>query len=269
MEIPHETVGGFEIPALGLGTWKLKGDRCESTVREALELGYRHIDTAAMYDNEEAVGRGIEKVPREDLFLTTKVWRNSLSYKDFKDSTYRSLEKLDTDYLDLLLVHWPNSSVPLEETARAMDELADEEVVRHLGVSNFTADLLSEIGIISDHPIRVNQVEFHIGVDQIDILNYAREEGKVITAYAPLGKGQVIDYPKVRGVAEKYHRSPAQIALRWVVQQENVIAIPKASSSAHLEENMKVFEWSLEKADMERLSAVQTGRQFDPSWAPW
>lgn len=246
-------IQGVSIPKLGLGTWNLRGKACTEVVKEALNLGYRHIDTAVFYDNEEEVGEGIADFPREELFLTTKIWKDKLHYEDFLRSTENSLRRLDTEYVDLLLIHWPNSAVPLEETLRAMDELMEEGKVRAIGVSNFDRELLQRAEKLARNPILNDQVKYHINNNQGELLNYCQEKQISLTAYSPLGRGETLQLKKVKKMAQKYGKSPAQISLRWLVQQENVIAIPKASSPDHLKENMALFDWELEEEDMERL----------------
>ncbi len=258
-----KTTGACSIPALGLGTWKLNGNECETVVEQAIDLGYRHIDTAAFYENEEEVGRAIKGYEREKLFVTTKVWKDKLRYNDFKKSTETSLRKLETEYVDLLLVHWPNPEVPIEETTRAMNELVEEGKTRHIGVSNFSRSQLEEAKNLSDHPIVNNQVKYHLGMDLDPLLNYCRENNVLLTAYSPLGRGKVLEREEVKELARKYEKSPGQIALKWLIEQENVVAIPKAGSVSHLRENIQLFDWDLDEDDRETLNRLVIKTQIN------
>ncbi|MFB6291349.1 MAG: aldo/keto reductase [Candidatus Bipolaricaulia bacterium] len=245
------------IPALGLGTWKLRGKECEEVVKKAIDIGYRHIDTAIFYDNEEYVGRAIEDYRREDLFITTKVWKDKLRYEDFKRSTEGSLRRLGTDHLDLLLVHWPNPKIPLEETIKAMNELIEEGKTMNIGVSNFSKSQLRKARKLSDFPIVTNQVKYHLGMDLGPLLNYCKENGVFLTAYSPLGRGKVPELEELSEIAAKYGKTPGQIALKWLINQDNVLAIPKASSKDHLKENIDLFDWELENDDIEKLNQLK------------
>jgi 2,5-diketo-D-gluconate reductase B len=251
----HVAAGGARIPELGLGTWQNRGESCTETVRTALELGYRHVDTAQAYDNERAVGEGIATadVDRDDVFLTTKVWRSNLHAEDVHASVRESLEKLDTDSVDLLLVHWPHPRVPVGETLEAMAELRADGLVDHLGVSNFTRSQLQDARQVVDAPIVANQVQYHPFIDQSDLRDYCVENGVALTAYSPLARGDVLGDEVLADIGQRYDRSAAQIALRWLVQQAHVVAIPKASSRAHLEANLAVFDFELTEAEMERI----------------
>ncbi|MCF7889674.1 aldo/keto reductase [Candidatus Bipolaricaulota bacterium] len=252
-----KSIDSCSVPALGLGTWKLKGKECEETVRKAIDIGYRHIDTAIFYDNEEEVGNAIADHRRDELFLTTKVWKDKLHYRDFKRSAEGSLKRLGTGYIDLLLIHWPNPDIPLEETIKAMDELVKEGKVRHIGVSNFDESQLREALNLSDHPIVTNQVKYHLGADRTPMLNYCRENGIFLTAYSPLGRGKVLESEELTEIAARYGKTPGQIALKWLIRQDNVLAIPKASSADHLRENISLFDWDLEKKDVEKLDRIE------------
>jgi len=253
MEIPDVTASNCSIPAIGLGTWKLRGKECERTVRSALEVGYRHIDTAAFYDNEDEVGQAISDFNSDRLFITTKVWKDSLRYGDFKRSTEDSLIRLGLERVDLLLIHWPNPEVPIEETLEAMHDLVDEGKVEHIGVSNFSKEQLDRAIEKSSYPLVNNQVEYHLGQDRDGLLKYCRDNSVSLTAYSPLGKGDVLGNETVRNLAAKYGKTPGQIALKWLIEQDNVIAIPKASSRDHLEENIDLFDWELAGEDIEEI----------------
>lgn len=256
MKNKTKSINGTSIPALGLGTWNMRGSECEKSVRKAIELGYRHIDTAAFYENEKSVGKAINDFQRDELFITTKVWKDKLRYEDFKRSTEGSLNRLDTNYVDLLLIHWPNEEVPIRETIKAMNELVEEGKVRHIGVSNFSKDQLNRARESSSEPIVTNQVKYHVGMDRNSLLHYCRENGLFLTAYSPLGQGEVSNQAELSDIAAKYDKSPGQIALKWLIIQENVLVIPKASSVSHLRENIQLFDWQLEEEDVDKLNRL-------------
>lgn len=269
-------VQGTSVPALGLGTWQLTGQTCRETVETALEMGYRHVDTAQAYGNERQVGLGMDAaaVDREEVFLTTKLDGSNRDERSVRRSTRESLNKLGTDYLDLLLIHWPNTPwmAPLSETLGAMNDLVEEGLVRHIGVSNFSPSLLDKARDISSTPIFTDQVQYHPYWDQRKLLDYCRIHDVLLTAYSPLARGGVLDDPALVQIGNRYGKSPAQVALRWLVQQEGVAAIPKASSREHLEANLAVFDFELTDAEMARIrdpSKVKTGVQFVRSQLPF
>ncbi|RKS83857.1 diketogulonate reductase-like aldo/keto reductase [Haloarcula quadrata] len=269
-------IQGTSVPALGLGTWQLTGQSCRETVETALGMGYRHIDTAQAYGNERQVGLGMDAaaVDREDVFLTTKLDGSNRDERSVRRSTRESLNKLGTDYLDLLLIHWPNTPwmASLSETLGAMNDLVEEGLVRHIGVSNFSPSLLDRARDISSAPIFTDQVQYHPYWDQRKLLDYCRIHDVLLTAYSPLARGGVLDDPALVQIGNKYGKSPAQVALRWLVQQDGVAAIPKASSREHLEANLAVFDFELTDAEMERIrdpSKVKTGVQFVRSQLPF
>jgi len=214
-----------------------------------------------MYENEAAVGRAIDAadVPRKELFLTTKVWRTNLRHDDVIDSVESSLDDLGVDYLDLLLIHWPHPRVPVEETLAAMTELRETGRVRHLGVSNFTASQLRDAVRVADSPIVANQVLYHPYTDQSELRSVCREHDVALTAYSPLARGAVLDDDALAEIGDRYGKSAAQVALRWLVQQDGVVAVPKASSRDHLEANLAVFDFELSAAEVERIDALTPG----------
>lgn len=246
---------GVRIPKIGLGTWQNTGTECSKTVEAALDAGYRHIDTAQAYDNEQAVGDGIAQadIDRENIFLTTKVWRSNLRYEDVLESVHESLDNLHVDYVDLVLIHWPHPRIPLEETLEALSELHDEGVVKSIGVSNFTRSQLEEARRISEPPIVANQVLYHPYTDQSELQQYCAANGLALTAYSPLARGDVLSEETLERIGRQYDKSAAQVALRWLIQQEGVVAIPKASSKSHLEQNLDVFDFSLTDAEMAQI----------------
>ena len=249
----HQTIKGEKVPALGLGTWRLSGEECRRVVERALALGYRHIDTAQMYRNEDEVGKGMQSsgVNREEVFLTTKVWPSDFSYKRIIETTRESLKRLRTDRVDLLLMHWPSQGVPLEETLSAMRELQEEGSVRHIGVSNFPPSMVEDATLHAE--IFCNQVEYHPYQAQDDLLEQAKEMDYLLTAYRPLSKGTILNDETLQEIAEAHGKTPAQVALRWLIQQEKVAAIPKATSEDHLKSNLDVFDFELSEEEMERI----------------
>ncbi len=263
--------GGERVPALGLGTWQLEGDAARDAVTHALELGYRHLDTAQIYENEQAVGDGLRAadVDRDGVFLTTKVWRDRLAYRDVLASTDESLRKLKVEVVDLLLVHWPSEEVELAETLDAFQEVQHAQKARHIGVSNFTPSLLGEALRLAPGLV-CNQVEYHPYLDQSALLGVAREHRLFLTAYCPLARGAVLDDAVIREIAEAHGRSPAQVALRWLVQQDRVAAIPKAATAEHRAANLDVFDFALGADEMAEITNLATpdGRLIDPDFAP-
>jgi len=258
MDAEYVTVQGVEVPSVGLGTWQLAGEECREAVETALELGYRHVDTAQAYGNERAVGDALAAagVDREEVFLTTKLDGENRSRRDVLRSTDESLAKLDTDYVDLLLIHQPAYG-PLgpdrAETLRAMGELVDAGKVRRVGVSNFGVDRLDAARAASSRPIFTDQVQFHPYWDQRELLDYCAIHDVLLTAYSPLCHGGVLDDPVLSEIGRSYGKSPAQVAIRWVVQHDPVVAIPKATSREHLAENLDVFDFRLTDDEVERI----------------
>ena len=265
----YQTVQGTDVPALGFGTYKLLGDACERGVQHALELGYRHIDTAQAYGNEQFVGAALaaSAVPREEIFLTTKVPPENFARDVARQSTLESLNKLRTDYLDLLLLHWPNPEVPLAETLGALMELREQGAVRHIGVSNFPSSLVDEAQ--SYAPIFANQVEYHPYLGQETLLRQARDEDYLLTAYSPVARGKVLSDETLLEIGEAHGKSPAQVALRWLIQQDHVAAIPKANSEKNRVSNFEIFDFELSEGEMARIFALERGeRLVSPAWAP-
>ncbi len=264
----YHNIGGTAVPALGLGTYQLTGAACTEGVADALALGYRHVDTAAMYGNEAEVGAGLRQsgVPRADVFLTTKVWIDRLDAAGVRRSTHRSLDALGVDYLDLLLIHWPSPTVPLEETLGAMFALRRAGSVRHVGVSNFPPALLEKACALG--PIFANQVEYHPYLNQDALLEACRAQGVLLTAYTPLAKGRVTTDPAIGVIARRHGKTPAQVTLRWLVQR-GVAAIPKARTPAHRRANLDIFDFALSADEMAEMGALARGlRTATPSFAP-
>ncbi len=267
----YKNIQGLDVPEIGLGTYKLHDRECSRVIRAALDIGYRHIDTAQMYKNEREIGEAlsVSNVPREDIFLSTKIWHTNLEADDVLQTTEESLRHLDTPYVDLLMIHWPNDQYDLRATIESMLVLRDQGKAMNIGVSNFPLSLLKKVNDEIRAPIFCDQVEFHPFIDQLDLLDYAIEKDIMITAYSPLAQGEVVENKELQEIAEKYGKSPAQIALRWLIEQENVVAIPKASSEEHLKENFDVFDFFLEDEDFERIDKLEKGKRLvNPSFAP-
>mgnify|MGYP002760314020 FL=1 len=260
------------MPMLGLGTWKNEDPQaCTNAVATALEAGYRHIDTAQAYGNEEHVGRGIERadVPRDDVFLATKVWIDQLSYDDVLASTEESLRKLGVDAVDLLYVHWPAGEYDPEGTFRAFDELVDDGTVDRIGISNFEPEQVDDAIDRADAPIFANQVELHPLLPQAELRAHCADRGVEVVAYSPLARGAVFDVPVLTEIAEKHGVTEAQVSLAWL-REKGVTAIPKATSESHIRDNLASLDLALDAEDVAAIDAIdRTERQVDPSFAPW
>ena len=248
-------VGEAEIPKIGLGTWQNTGEQCARSVKTALDAGYRHIDTAQMYDNEQQVGNGIEAagVDRDEVFLTTKVWRSNLRGEDVQETVHESLDRLDTGYIDLLLIHWPHPRVPVEETIKAMADLRDDGLVSHLGVSNYTTAQFREARDVAESPLVTDQVLYNPLKDQSDLHEYLTDHDRSLTAYSPLARGALVEDEMLADIGSTYDKSAPQVALRWLIQQERVVVIPKATSPAHIRSNLAVFDFELTDREMRRI----------------
>ncbi|TXT56130.1 MAG: Glyoxal reductase [Candidatus Thorarchaeota archaeon] len=260
------------IPRIGLGTWQnTDPEQCAESVKTALELGYRHIDTAQFYKNEEYVGKGLNQsdVPRGEIILATKVWIDRLGHEDLKKSVDKSLERLDTAYIDLLYVHWPAGKYDPEGTFKAMGELVDEDKIKHIGVSNFTPVLLDEALKVSEYSIIANQVETHPLNQQDEMLKYLQEKDMTLVAYSPLARGNVMDIPELQEIAEKHDVSEAQVSLAWLWSHEKVAAIPKGTSKEHIQENLDAANLRLDNEDIKKIQSIdKEKRLIDPAFAP-
>jgi len=263
------TVQGITIPKLGFGTSQITGSDCVVAVRDALELGYGHIDTARAYGNEAQVGEGLHDSGRnrDEVFLTTKLWYSELSAVGVHDQLEQSLRDLRTEYVDLLLIHWPNPEFPLARTLDAMLEAQEAGRVRQIGVANFPSVLLREA--LEHAPLICDQIEYHPYLGQPHVLALARERDLMVTAYAPLAQGEVLRDPVIREVAAAHDTTAAQIVLRWLLDQPNVAAMPKASSHEHRAANLAVFDIELSDEERAGIAGLERGRRtIDPSWAP-
>lgn len=262
---------GAAIPAIGLGTWELRGRACARLVEQALRLGYRHIDTAQAYENEREVGEGVRAsgVKRSDVFVTTKVWTTHFAPNDLLRSTKESLARLRMTEVDLLLLHWPNPQVPLEETLGALVEARRLGLTRHIGVSNFTVALIEEAVAKSSAPLVCNQVEYHPYLEQNKVLAACRANGLALVAYSPVAKGRVKNAEALHRIGARYEKTAAQVCLRWLIQQD-VVAIPRTSKVERLSENLDVFDFNLTDDEMGEIFAMGTrgGRITDFGFAP-
>jgi diketogulonate reductase-like aldo/keto reductase len=266
---------GAAIPALGLGTWTLKGEHCAEMVTEALAIGYRHVDTAASYDNEAAVGSGLRAsgVGRDNVFITTKVWWTDIAPGDLERSAESSLKRLGLDQVDLLLIHWPNPRIPLEGSIKALNNAKRSGLARHIGVSNFPTAMLSQAIALSDAPLVANQVEHHPYLGQTKVLGACREAGMAMVSYCPLSRGgSLFEEKAVTEAARRHSKTPGQVVLRWHVQQDGVVAIPRTNRLARLAENFAIFDFALSDAEMAAVSALARPNSricdfdFSPQW---
>ena len=259
------------MPMLGLGTWENDDhDRCVESVRAALELGYRHVDTAQAYRNEDAVGEGIAAadVDREEVFLATKVWISNLSYEDVHDSVADSLDRLGTEYLDLLYIHWPAGDYEPDGTLRAFDELYEDGAIDRVGVSNFEPDHVEEAREHLSAPVFANQVEMHPLLPQTELREYADETGIELVAYSPLKRGAVFDDDTLTAIADDHGVSAAQVSLAWL-REKGVTAIPKATGEAHIRDNLESVSLSLSAEEVERIDAIdRREREVHPDFGP-
>lgn len=259
---------GAQIPVIGFGTWKIHGRAAYEAVGDALAQGYRHLDTARLYGNEAEVGRALRDsgVPREEVFLTTKVWHEDLGREAARAAGEASLARLGAEYLDLLLIHWPAGTDP-RPSLEGMQALVDAGDVRHLGVSNFNVALMAQALEVA--PIVNNQVEYHPFLSVAPVLDFARAHEVSVTAYCPLARGGVLEDPTLQEIGRAHGRSPAQVTLRWLIQQEGVVAIPKAARATHRRANLEVFDFELSGAEMARISGLDRGKRLiDPPFGP-
>ncbi|QOZ26446.1 aldo/keto reductase [Bradyrhizobium sp. CCBAU 51753] len=248
---------GARIPAIGLGTWELRGRTCARIVEQALRLGYRHLDTAQMYDNEREVGEGLRAsgVKRDDVFITTKVWTTHFWPNDLERSAKESLVKLRLTEVDLLLLHWPNPQVPLAETLGALAKVKQAGLARHIGVSNFGVALIEEAVAACPEPLACDQVEYHPYRDQSSVIEACARQEMVFVAYSPIAKGRVKNDRALARIGDRYRKTAAQVCLRWLVQQ-NVSAIPRTSKLERLQENINIFDFELSDEDMQEIFAM-------------
>ncbi|WP_205648489.1 aldo/keto reductase [Acuticoccus kandeliae] len=265
-------VAGVSIPKLGIGTFELHDEACIRAVSSGLQAGYRHVDTAERYQNEHAVGEGIRAsgLPRDEVFLTSKVWHDHLEDTMMTAAAEASLERLGFDRLDLYLIHWPSPDVPVADAVRAICRLQERGLTRLVGISNFPVKLIEEAVAAATVPLAVNQVEYHPFLDQTKVLNALRKHGMGLTAYCPLARGRVLDNPVIAGIAEKLGVTPAVVTLAWLIGQDSVLAIPKSGSPERLAENLKAESLTLSAEDRAAIDALASpeGRVISPAFAP-
>ena len=250
-----------KIPAIGFGTYKAQEDEAIASVKKAIETGYRLIDTAAKYENEEAVGKAIKQsgIAREELMITTKLWRENLGYESTKKAFETSLAKLDLDYIDLYLIHWPANAKNYEnwqkannDSWRAMEELVKEGKIKNIGVSNFWPEHLEPLFEAAEIKPVINQIEFHPGYWQPELTRYCKEKNILVEAWSPLARGKVFESEEIKAIAKKYNKSVAQICLRWILEH-NALVIPKSSTPERIEDNFDIFDFQLNAEDIKTI----------------
>ncbi len=254
---------------LGLGTWQNKEESCAKSVKQALNMGYKHIDTAQIYENESQVGKGIKKadVDRENFFLASKVWIDQLNKEDVIKSTKESLEKLQTSYVDLMYIHWPAGEYSPEETFEGFKNLKETGLIKNIGVSNFTVSQMEEA--MTHAEIFANQVEMHPLLPQEELLQACKENDVELVAYSPLARGEVFNVEEIQEVAEKHGVSEAQVSLAWVIEK-GATPIPKASSEDHIRDNFEALEVELENEDIQKIDSIdREERMVNPEFGPW
>lgn len=268
--------GEIAIPSLGFGTWQLEGPDARRMVEAALEIGYRHVDTAYIYKNEAEVGAAIRAsgVPRDEVFLTTKVWVDFFKDGELQSAAEGSVERLGVGPVDLLLLHWPKPNPPLAETIRALNEVRSKGLTRSIGLSNFPSAVWKEAQRLSEAPLVTNQVEYHPFLTQETLRATAAELGSTLTAWSPLAQGKAADDPTLVEIAKAHGKTPGQVTLRWLVQQ-GVVAIPRTAKESRARENFAIFDFALTDEDMQRVFALgfpqgRLGDWLDPAfrWDP-
>ncbi|WJD72561.1 aldo/keto reductase [Pseudomonas asiatica] len=265
------TRNGLDLPAIGLGTWPMTGSECTQAVRQALEVGYRHIDTAAAYDNEAAVGQALRDsdVPREQIHLTTKVWWDRLAPKAMRQSLEDSLRALGTEQVDLFHIHWPGRDWDLARSIETLVALRDEGKARSIGVANFPLGLLRQVVETLGAPLSAIQVEYHVLLGQQPLLDYARRHDLLLTAYTPLARGQAAAQPVIQTIARKHGVLPSQVALKWLLDQDGVAVIPKAGSRENQLANLAASNVQLDDEDRAAIAGLpKDQRVVSPAFAP-
>ena len=260
---------GFKIPTVGLGTWALRGRDCVRLTEQAIRIGYRHIDTAQMYDNEREVGEGVRASGlRAEVMVTTKVQPTMLAPHDLERSVKESLARLRLDAIDLLLIHWPNPRVPLAETLGAMAKMKREGYTRQIGVSNFTVALLDEANKISSEPLICDQIECHPFLNQDKVISACRSHGMAVVAYSPIARGGAPGNKVLEKIGKAHGKTASQVCLRWLIQQ-GIVVIPRTSRVERLKENFDIFDFELSDAEMREIRGLaHGGRIVDWTWSP-
>jgi len=257
------------VPMLGFGTYELTGTQCTNAVQTALEVGYRHIDTARAYGNEIAVGAALarKEIERDEIFLTSKIWFDALEPKQVKEEVHASLKDLQIDYLDLVLIHWPSQITPLESTLDALQELVEQELIQHYGVSNFPPSWFKRV--LNHGSVFCNQVEYHPLFGQKTLLQISEEHDVMLTAYAPLGQGALLEHEAILAIARKYDVTAGEVCIRWLLDQPQVTTIPRSSTAEHIRTNFRALQLQLDKDDRQRINALpKDQRMVNPSFAP-
>jgi 2,5-diketo-D-gluconate reductase B len=265
--VPAVSAHGARIPLLGLGTWDLRGRVCADIVQAALRLGYRHIDTAEMYDNERFVGEGLRGsgIKRDEVFLTTKIWPSHFAAAELARAARDCLKRLGVSEVDLLLLHWPNPQIELPETIGALCKVKRDGLARHIGVSNFNVALIEAAWKTTSEPLVCDQVECHPYLDQSKVLGACRKHGMAMTAYSPIAQGKAGGDKVLARIGTVHNKSAAQISLRFLVQQ-NIVVIPRTSKAARLSENAAIFDFSLSDGEMAEISALsRAARRLIPA----
>jgi len=271
MGMPVVSAHGMTMPKLGLGTWRMKGEECTAAVLGALERGYRHVDTAQMYGNEDAVGAALAATPvaRADIHLTTKVWWENLAPDAMQRAMENSLTQLRTGYVDLYLIHWPAPEMDLAASLGQMVRFKEQGLARHIGVSNFPVALLKRAVEEIQAPVVCNQFEYHVLLDQTKLVTYARSKGVAVTAYCPLAQGRLAEHAVLDGIAAKHGCTPAQVALAWLLAQDGVAAIPKAGRAESQLANLAALDIMLDEADRAAIAGLPKDQRFvNPGFAP-
>jgi diketogulonate reductase-like aldo/keto reductase len=261
---------GARIPLVGLGTWELRGRACARVVEQALRLGYRHVDTAELYDNEGEVGEGLRAagIAREEVFVTTKVWPSHFAPHDLERSAQASLERLRLSHVDLLLLHWPNPQVPLRDTLGALCKVKRAGLARHIGVSNFTVALIEKAVKLANEPLVCNQIEVHPFIDQSKVIAACRRHGMATVAYSPIARGGASGHKVLARIGQAHGKTAAQVSLRFLVQQ-GIVVIPRTSRRERLSENLAIFDFELSEAEMAEITrlARRDGRIVDYAYS--
>jgi 2,5-diketo-D-gluconate reductase B len=257
MQMPLVEANGARIPIIGLGTWDLRGRTCARIVDAALRLGYRHIDTAEMYDNEREVGEGLRAsdVDRDEVFITTKIWPSHFSSRELERATKASMARLRLAQVDLLLLHWPNPQIPLGETLDALGKVKRMGLARNIGVSNFTVALLEQAVRLAAEPLVCNQIEMHALLDQSKVVAACRRHGMAVVAYSPIARGGAANNKVLARIGKAHGKSAAQVSLRFLVQQ-NIVVIPRTSRVERLSENLAIFDFELSAAEMKEIASL-------------
>ena len=262
---------GLNMPKLGLGTWPMLGEECTDAVVQALELGYRHVDTATGYNNEAAVGKALEQstTPREQIHVTSKVWWDKLQPADMRQSFEQTLTSLRSDYVDLFLIHWPGKDWDLARTIETLVSFKEDGRARNIGVANFPLPLLRKVVEELGAPLAAIQVEYHVSLNQSALLAYAQQHDMALTAYSPILRNKVSDIPALQQIAAKHGVLPTQVALKWLLDQPNVAAIPKAASKANQQSNLDSLKVQLDDEDRALIAALpKDQRLVNPDFAP-